>query len=162
VAERPDWVAVARWECRRTLLRKDFVFSVLFLPFLMIGVGFLMVWFKTKDAKQVHKVAVVAHDPSGGMREQPLPERKSFEWVVPPQDERSREALLDAVRDKRYAGALILPADYAESGGYEMIVRRSAPGWKKRLEQEVQAQARRERAAAWVTPPRSRGSTARS
>jgi ABC-2 type transport system permease protein len=141
-------VAVARWECRRTLLRKDFVFSVLFLPFLMIGVGFLMVWFKTKDEKQVHKVAVVAHDPSGGMREQPLPERRSFEWVVPPQDERTRDALLAAVRDKRYAGAVILPAGYAESGGFEMIVRRSAPGWKKKLEQEVQAQARRERAAA--------------
>jgi len=148
VSNRPDWLPVARWECRRTLLRGDFIFSVLFLPILMIGVGFLIGWFKSRDEKQVHKVAVVAHDPSGGVREQPLPERKGFEWGVPPAAERTREALLAAVRDKRYAGAVLLPADFAERGGAEVIVRRSAPGWKKRVEQEVQAQARRERAAA--------------
>lgn len=147
MADRPHWVPVARWECRRTLLRGDFIFSVLFLPILMVGVGFLMVWFRTKDQKQVHKVAVVAHDPSGGVRELPLPERKGFEWIVPPATERSREALVAAVKDKRYAGALILPAGFAESGGFEMIVRRSAPGWKRRLEQAVQEHAREERAA---------------
>ena len=143
---RPDWLPVARWECRRTLLRADFLFSVLFLPFLMIGAGLLVGWFKARDEKQVHKVAVVAHDPSGGVRQQPLPARKGFEWVVPPAGERTRETLLAAVRDKRYAGAVLLPADYVERGQVEVIVRRSAPGWKKRLEQEVQARARIERA----------------
>ncbi|MGH6959002.1 MAG: ABC transporter permease, partial [Dongiaceae bacterium] len=148
MASRPDWLPVARWECRRTLLRKDFLFSVLLLPFLMIGAGFLIGWFKARDEKQVHKVAVVAHEPSGRIREQPLPARKGFEWAVPPAAERTREGLLAAVRDKRYAGAVLLPAGFAEQGGVEVIVRRSAPGWKKRLEQEVQAQARRERAVA--------------
>ena len=145
---RPDWLPVARWECRRTLLRKDFLFSVLFLPFLMIGAGLLVGWFKARDEKQVHKVAVVAHDSSGAVRDQPLPARKGFEWVVPPAPERTREALVAAVRDKRYAGAVLLPASYAERGGVEVIVRRSGPDWKKRLEQEIQARARIERAAA--------------
>lgn len=137
MSSRPDWLPVAGWECRRTLLRGDFLFSVLFLPVLIVGVGFLMVWFKTRDEKQVHKVAVVAHDPSGAVRERALPERRGFAWVVPPESERTREALLAAVRDKRYAGALLLPAGYAERGGVEVIVRRSAPGWKETLEQEV-------------------------
>jgi ABC-2 type transport system permease protein len=148
VSDRPDWVPVAVWESRRTLMRQDFVFSVLFLPFLMIGVGLLMAWFRGRDEKQVHRVAVVALDPAGAVRERPLPPRKGFEWVVPPAAEQGRDALLAAIRDKRYAGAVLLPAGFAERGGAELLVRRSAPGWKKRVEQEVQAQARRERAAA--------------
>ncbi len=148
MSSHPDWLPVARWECRRTLLRKDFIFSVLFLPILMVGVGYLIGWFKARDEKQVHKVAVVAYQASGDVRERPLPTRKGFEWVVPPAAEQTREALLVAVRDKRYAGAVLLSVDFAERGGVEIIVRRSTPGWKKKLEQEVQAQARRERAAA--------------
>ncbi|MGH7730949.1 MAG: hypothetical protein ACRENJ_06825, partial [Candidatus Eiseniibacteriota bacterium] len=82
MADRPDWLPVAIWECRRTLMRKDFIFSVLFLPVLMVGVGMLMVWFKSRDEKQVHRVAVVALDREGGVREPPLPPRPWFEWVV--------------------------------------------------------------------------------
>lgn len=145
----PDWLPVARWESRRTLLRGDFLFSVLFLPVLIVAVGALMVWFRNRDERQVHKVAVVAHDPSGAVREQPFPERPGFAWVVPPESERAREALLAAVRDKRYAGAVLLPDDWAARGGVEVLVRRSAPGWKRTLEREIQAQARRERAAGF-------------
>jgi len=148
MSSRPDWLPVAHWETRRTLLRKDFLFSVLLLPVLMLGAGLLISWFKDRDQKREHKVAVVAHDASGTVRERPLPAHQGFQWVVPPEGERTREALLAAVRDKRYAGAVLLPAGYAERGGIEVIVRRSAPGWKKPLEQELQGQARRERAAA--------------
>jgi ABC-2 type transport system permease protein len=145
---RPDWVPVAIWEVRRTLLRKDFLFSVLLIPVLLVGFGFLMDFFRQRANREVRKVAVVAFEPSGAVRERPLPPRQGFEWVVPPANERTREALLAAIRDRRYAGAVLLPAGFAERGGVELLVRRSAPGWKRRLEQEVQALARRERAAA--------------
>ena len=149
MSRRADWLPVARWESRRTLLRKDFLFSVLFLPVLIVGVGALMVWFKLRDQRQVHTVAVVARDASGAVRERPLPERRGFQWIVPPESLRTREALVAAVRDRRYAGALILPADYAERGAAEVIVRRGGPGWKRSLDREVQAQARRDRAAGY-------------
>ena len=147
MADRAEWIPVARWESRRTLLRMDFLFSVLFLPVLMVAVGFVMVWFRARGERRVHTIAVVAHDSTGAIRERALPERERFVWIVPPAPERSREALLAAVRDKRYDGAVLLPARFAERGGVEVIVRRSAPGWKKRLEHEVQALARRDRAA---------------
>jgi ABC-2 type transport system permease protein len=130
-------------------MRKDFLFSILFLPVLIVGVGALMVYFRQRDQNQVHTIAVVANEPSGAVRAQPLPDRHGFTWVVPPEAERTREALVAAVRAKRYAGAVILPAGYQDRGGAEVIVRRSAPGWKRALDREVQAQARRERAAVF-------------
>ncbi len=148
MADRREWVPVARWECARTLARKDFLFSVLFLPILMIGVGYLMVWFRERDRDQVHRVAVVSFDASGAVRERPLPARKGFEWVVPPDSLRSREALLGAVRDQRYAGAIRIPADLAEREEVEVLVRRSGPGWKRSFDQVLQAEARRARAVA--------------
>jgi ABC-2 type transport system permease protein len=148
MSRRPDWVPVAFWESRRTLLRADFVFSVLFLPILMIGVGFLMMWFRSRSEKQVQRIAVVAFDANGAVGAQPLPARKGFRWIVPPPAAAARESLLAAIRDKRYAGAVLLPHGFAERGGVEVLVRRSAPEWKKKLGPELQAAARRARAAA--------------
>jgi ABC-2 type transport system permease protein len=90
----------------------------------------------------------VAPDPSGVPQAQPLPPIKGFTWVVPAPAAATRESLLAAVRAQRYAGAVLLPHDFAEGGQAEVLVRRSAPGWKKRLTDGLQAAARRTRAAA--------------
>lgn len=148
MSSRPDWVPVAKWECRRTILRGDFIFSVLFLPVLMIGVGFLMVWFRNRDDKQVHRIAVVAYDVRGEVREQPLPRRRNFEWVVPRPGERNRDSLLAAIRAKRYAGAVLLGTDFAATGRAEVLVRRSGPGWKRAMNEVLQQAVREERAAS--------------
>jgi ABC-2 type transport system permease protein len=145
---RPDWVPVATWELTRTLKRKDFLFSVLIMPFISVAVIFTIGWFKKREADRVHRIAVVTVKPSGKWAETTLRPLEGFVWIAPVPSERSLEGLKRAVNERRYDGAVILSADYATRGGVELVVRRSAPGWKSRLEEHLREQARLDRARA--------------
>ena len=141
----PAWAQEGRFErtlsVSSTVSLFTVVFSALYTTTLHAAGGQTL-------GKHLARVRVVALDGAGGLREQPLPARAGFEWIVPPPEARDRQALVAAVRDKRYAGAVVLPADFASAGGVEVIVRRSGPEWKRRLEREIQARARIERAQA--------------
>jgi ABC-2 type transport system permease protein len=146
---RLEWLPVARWEAERTLKRGDFLFSVLALPVLIGGAMGVVGWFQAREAKKAQKIAVVAYDPGGAVRATPLPQAERYEWIVPPPAERSLDALKRAVNDRRYEGAVILPESYADRGGVQIIVRRANNSWRRALTEQLTAQARRERAAAF-------------
>lgn len=145
---RPEWMAVARWEIMRTVGRVDFLISVLLMPVFMIGMGLLVGWFKQRALNRQHPIAVVRHLPAGGLAGDSLPAFKGFQWAAPAPADLDREALVRAVTAKRFDGAVLLPADPARDAAVELIVRRSSPGWKRRLERHVHAELRRERATA--------------
>lgn len=145
----PEWVPVARWEAERTLKRADFLISVLLLPVIIGGAMAVAGWFGSREAKRVQKVAVVAYGHGGTVRLEPLPASPRYQWIVPPPPDRSLDRLKQAVDERRYEGAVILPEGYAQKGGVQIIVRRSTPSWRRPLVEQLLAQARRERAAAF-------------
>lgn len=146
---RLEWLPVARWEAERTIKRGDFLFSVLALPVLIGGSMGVVGWFQAREAKKAQKIAVVAYEPGGAVRTAPLPKHDRYEWIVPPAAERSLDALKQAVNGRRYEGAVILPEGYAAKGGVQIIVRRANNSWRRALTEQLTAQARRERAAAF-------------
>lgn len=146
---RPEWLPVARWEAERTLKRADFILSILLLPVIIGGSMGVAAWFQGREAQRVQKVAVVAHGPGDTVIAAPLPKHERYEWIVPPPAECSLAALKQAVHERRYEGAVILPEGYAQNGGVQIIMRRTSASWRQAVMEPILAQARRERAAAF-------------
>lgn len=140
-----NFVPVAIWELERVIKRKDFLVSVLLIPLFALGLGGAITWFKLRAEKDVHKVAVAWQ--GTGESQATLDSLKGFQWIVPAPDQSTPDALARAVKGKTYAAALILPADFAETGRAKLVVRREAPKWKIRIEQHLLEQARVMRAA---------------
>jgi len=148
-----EWVPVAIWECTRMMKRKDFVIATLLIPLLMGGVVFTIGWIKTREARAITKIAVVrltgGGDSSATAGEISMPLIKGFEWNTPPAGERDSTSLAAAVRKGTYAGAVVIPGDFAEGGRVWVTVRSRSPEWQVRLRDGLLAEARRQRAAAF-------------
>jgi ABC-2 type transport system permease protein len=144
---------VAVWEVMRTLRRKDFVVSTLLLPVLMMGTFFVIAWLRQRESRQVTRIAVVRLDAPGGDNVaghagEPLPPLKGFAWVVPEPAERTVESLRRWVQERKVGGALVIPADFANGGKVQVIVRRESPGWRSKVARHLLEQARLARAAS--------------
>lgn len=142
-----EGLPVMMWELNRVLKRKDFIVSVLLTPLLALGTGFIVGWTKQRQENQQQRVAVVLEAPASPSAAAPLPPLEGFTWVRPAAAEATPEALAESIRQKQLDGALWLPSNYAEGGKARLLVRREAPGWKRKLETHLQEQARVARAA---------------
>ena len=140
---RRAWWTVARWELRRTLRRADFVVSVLFTPVLIFGVTAGAQWMEQRSRGRTHTMAIVRGGGAPG-----LDSLQGVRWVQVSGADASRDALLRAVRERRYDGALLVPADFAVGGKPELILRRAIPSVQRRIEGFLNDGAREQRAAA--------------
>jgi ABC-2 type transport system permease protein len=141
-------VPVAIWELNRMLRRKDFLVSVLLTPVIALGAGLVMNWVKKRQDRQEYRIAVVR--PLGtpvDTTARPLPPLEKFTWVPMSGADATPEAVKAAIQRRDVEGAVVLRADFADSGKVKLLVRREAPGWKKRVTPALQAEARRMRAA---------------
>ena len=154
---RLEWLPVAVWETLRTVRRKDFLFSVLLTPALIVGVGLVVPWFKQRESRQVTRIAVVSPAVPGAAAAAQLPPLQGFEWVMPPDGERSLAALKRAVAAKRVEGAVVLSAGWAEHGRVRLVVRRTDPAWRSALLRHLREQARLRRAAGLGLDPGALG-----
>jgi ABC-2 type transport system permease protein len=140
---RRAWWTVARWELRRTLRRADFVVSVLLTPALIFGVSAGAQWMEQRSQSRMRTIAIARGGDSPG-----LDSLQGVHWLEVVGAEASRDALLRAVRERRYDGALLVPADFAAGGKPELIVRREMPSLQRRIESFLKNGAREHRAAA--------------
>jgi ABC-2 type transport system permease protein len=149
--KRQEWIPVLAWELQRVLKRKDFVIATLLMPVLILAIGVGVSWIRKRQQDQKHRIAVVTVDSLGAPARAAgaaLPALTGFVWTTPSGGEAGREALVRAVEERKLEGAVLLPADYAGRAQAEIIVRRANPGWKRRLEDHLLAQARLQRAAS--------------
>ena len=142
MSEQPRaWWIVASWELRRTLRRVDFIISVLLTPALVLGALAGTELLEQRSRNRIHTIVV-----AGGRDLPKLRPVQGVRWVEVGAAEMERAALLRAVRERRYDGALFLPA---ETGGRpELIVRREVPRVQHRIAEFLSAAAREQRAAA--------------
>lgn len=138
--KRPEWLPVARWEILRMVRRADFVISVLMVPLLMVGGGFLLRMLKARSDAERHTVALVA--PPG--ESFPAPPRVT--WLVPP--DTGDAALRELVREGRADAAVRVPPGWTRGESLEVLVRRGTPGWVGGVRDHFAEQARLRRAAA--------------
>lgn len=139
------WWPVAVWEFYRTVMRKDFLLSILLMPVIAVGVGVFTAWLEDREAGRAKRVAVAWTDASAGAPD--LPALEGFEWVPLEGDSARREAIQARLESKDLEGALLLPARFAFEGGAELLVRRLDSRWKRSLERHLTAAARVQRAA---------------
>jgi ABC-2 type transport system permease protein len=143
MSEQPRaWWIVASWELRRTLRRVDFIISVLLTPALILGALAGAEWLEQLSRNRIHTIVV-----AGGRDLPKLHPVQGVRWVEVGAAEAERSALLRAVRERRYDGALFVPADLA-TGGPELIVRRELPRVQHRIAEFLSTAAREQRAAA--------------
>lgn len=147
---RNEWMPVAIWELNRMLRRKDFLVSVLLTPVIALSVGLIVRWVKDRQAHQENRIAVVRSvhlGAPGDTTASPLPPLERFTWVPKSGLEANPEALKAAIERREVDGAVILAADFADSGKVAILVRRESPGWKKKVVPVLQEEVRRLRAA---------------
>lgn len=137
------WWIVARWELRRTLRRADFIISVLLTPALILGVMAGTEWLEQRSRNRMHTIAVAQDGDLPKLR--PV---QGVRWIDVSGAAAGRDALLRAVRDRRYDGALLVPADLAAGGRPELLVRREVPRVQSRIAELLSTAARELRAAA--------------
>lgn len=148
-----EWLPVAGWELKRMLMRTDFVVSTLLVPVLMVAAGYAVGWVKQRDAKRVRTIAVVRLDAAGAVTGDSLPPLAGYRWALPRGAAASPESLAGAVRTGTPAGAVILPADWAQGGGVQFVVKRERPAWRAALLRHVTTLARLERAVGRPLAP---------
>lgn len=141
---RLPWWPVAVWECQRTFLRADFLFWTFVGPLLIMGLILAVAWLRNREVKKATRIAVVD---LAAAHAEALPRLEGFEWVTPPAGETDTTALRRAVRERTYAAAIVLRADFVDSGRVEVIVYRESPRWKARVAEHLGQVARRARAA---------------
>ena len=139
------WWPVAIWEFYRTVVRKDFLISILLVPVFAVGVAFFTAWLEDCEEGRMKRVAVAWTDQATGAPQ--LPELEGFAWVPLEGDSASREAIRERLESKDIEGAVLLPTRYAFDGGGELLVRRLDSPWKRSLERHLTGWARVERAA---------------
>ena len=139
------WWPVAVWEFYRTVMRKDFLFSILLMPVIAVGIGVFTAWLEDREEGRAKRVAVAWTDQPVGAPE--LPDLEGFQWVPLEGDSARREAIQERLESKDLEGAILLPARYAFEGGAELLVRRLDARWKRSLEGHLTTEARVQRAA---------------
>lgn len=154
----PEWFPVAVWELLRMIKRKDFLFSVLLAPALVLVVIAAVLWIRRYEATRWTKLAVVQAEPRGipepldrpgspAATDATLPPLEGFEWVIPPPGQRDPEALKRQIRERKVEGAVWLPADRGGPDSVRVLARQPTAGWRQKLAAHLTAEARRVRAA---------------
>lgn len=138
------WLTVARWELKRVLRRGDFIVSILLTPILIFVVTAGNRWMEQRGRDRVQRVALVrggAHPAADSLA--------TVRWEPVTGAAAHRDTLVRGVLAKRWDAALVVPADFADGGTSELVVRRELPGLKRTIDAYLNAEARRLRAAGY-------------
>ena len=141
----PEWLPVFRWELGRVLRRGDFIASVLLTP--LLAFGFSLLPRLMEGRKETVTIAAARSQPDGRIVAAALPAAVRVRWTGPPAGATDLAAFERAVRERAVAGAVILAADFADSGNATVIVRSGRPDWVDAVRTALAGQARIERAA---------------
>ena len=139
------WWTVARFEFLRVIRRTDFVVSLVLMPLLSVGasVGANLLARRAADAPV--KLAFASEAPGVTPKLAVLDTVKAVTWFPVSGASASEAALREGIEAKRYDGAVLLPAGFAQGDSVRILARRSRPGWARRLREPLLAAARIER-----------------
>ncbi|NOT33297.1 MAG: ABC transporter permease [Candidatus Eisenbacteria bacterium] len=148
----PAWLVVMRWEVLRILRQPTFVVSLLITPLLAVGTPWLI---SKLGHRNPPRVAVAWTNTVGEITEtgpHALARAQHIAWVPDADVPRDTVQLKERVASGKLAGALLVPADYAEGGEVRVWVKRGAPGWAGGLAGMFREDARAARAARLGLP----------
>ena len=142
------WWTVARFEFLRVIRRVDFVVSLVVMPLVSVGasVGAGMIAKRAADAPV--KLAFASEVPGVTHTMAALDTVKGVTWFPVSGASADLETLKEGIEAKRYDGAVLVPASFAEGESVRVLAKRSRPGWVRRLREPLFAAAQVERSRA--------------
>lgn len=146
MSDRHEWLPVARFEFARVVRRGDFIVMLLILPLVIVGISFGAGYLARRAADRPTWLVLVSASPQVSTQTAPFDSIRGVKWVARTGTAASPESLAHAVSTKALDGALIVPPGFAKGDSVRLIVRRSDPGWLRRLFPPLEVAARRTRA----------------